>query len=46
MPLAGFHPAVAQWFETRFEAPTEPQARAWPLIREGRNVVRRVPLGH
>jgi len=45
MPLAGFHPAVARWFETRFEAPTEPQARAWPLIREGRDVLIAAPTG-
>src|SRR5919106_148945 len=45
MPLAGFHPAVARWFESRFGAPTEPQARAWPLIGGGRDVLVAAPAG-
>src|SRR5919106_1609072 len=45
MPLAGFHPAVARWFESRFGEPTEPQARAWPLIVEGRDVLIAAPTG-
>ncbi len=45
MPLAGFHPAVARWFESRFTAPTEPQRQAWPLIREGRDVLIAAPTG-
>jgi ATP-dependent Lhr-like helicase len=40
-----FHPAVAGWFEKTFAAPTEPQARAWPLIRSGRNVLIAAPTG-
>src|SRR5919106_1690076 len=45
MPLAGFHPAVARWFESRFGEPTEPQARAWPWIVEGRDVLIAAPTG-
>ncbi|HXF95388.1 MAG TPA: DEAD/DEAH box helicase, partial [Gemmatimonadales bacterium] len=45
MSLAGFHPAVQRWFASRFEEPTDPQARAWPLIREGRSVLIAAPTG-
>ncbi|HVT57743.1 MAG TPA: DEAD/DEAH box helicase [Thermoanaerobaculia bacterium] len=40
-----FHPAVASWFARRFPAPTEPQARAWPSIRAGRNTLIAAPTG-
>ena len=45
MSLPGFHPAVARWFESRFGAPTEPQARAWPLIAAGQHVLIAAPTG-
>ena len=45
MPLTHFHPAVASWFEKRFGAPTEPQARAWPEIRAGRHTLIAAPTG-
>jgi len=45
MPLSGFHPAVATWFASRFAAPTEPQRRAWPLIRDGHDVLIAAPTG-
>src|SRR5437879_12512872 len=45
MSVAGFHPAVQRWFETRFREPTEPQRRAWPLIQEGRDVLIAAPTG-
>ena len=32
MPLAAFHPAVAQWFERSFSQPTPAHAAAWPAI--------------
>ncbi|HEX6136446.1 MAG TPA: DEAD/DEAH box helicase [Casimicrobiaceae bacterium] len=44
MPHA-FHPAVAAWFGKTFAAPTEPQARAWPLIQAGQNVLIAAPTG-
>src|SRR5512142_2033397 len=40
-----FHPAVARWFERHFAAPTAPQAKAWPLIKEGQNVLIAAPTG-
>src|SRR5207245_5229750 len=39
MTLAGFHPAVARWFESRFRDPTEPQRGAWPIIQAGRHAL-------
>ena len=41
----GFHPAVARWFAGAFAAPTEPQAQAWPAIREGRHTLVAAPTG-
>jgi ATP-dependent helicase Lhr and Lhr-like helicase len=45
MPLTGFHPAVGQWFGSRFAGPSEPQRRAWPAIRDGGNVLIAAPTG-
>ncbi|HWZ73565.1 MAG TPA: DEAD/DEAH box helicase [Casimicrobiaceae bacterium] len=42
---ASFHPAVDSWFRKHFAAPTEPQARAWPEIQAGRNVLVAAPTG-
>jgi ATP-dependent helicase Lhr and Lhr-like helicase len=44
-PLAGFHPAVANWFRARFPAPTAAQARAWPLIHARRSTLVAAPTG-
>ena len=44
-PVARFHPAVAAWFESHFAAPTPSQARAWPAIQAGRNVLVAAPTG-
>ncbi|HEX9841089.1 MAG TPA: DEAD/DEAH box helicase, partial [bacterium] len=43
--LATFHPAVAQWFRTRFGAPTEPQQQGWPAIRARRHTLIAAPTG-
>ena len=43
--LAGFHPAVVNWFTGRFDAPTAAQARAWPLIRARRPTLVAAPTG-
>src|SRR5947208_12795649 len=44
--LAGFHPAVAEWFRRRFpEGPTEPQAQGWPSIRSGADTLIAAPTG-
>ncbi|MBA3505450.1 MAG: DEAD/DEAH box helicase, partial [Betaproteobacteria bacterium] len=45
MPSALFHPAVDAWFRKHFPAPTEPQARAWPLLRAGQHVLIAAPTG-
>src|SRR5881296_2565729 len=45
MLLSGFHPAIARWFAERFQEPTEPQRRAWPLIQAGRNALIAAPTG-
>jgi len=42
---ASFHPAVDRWFRKNFAAPTEPQARAWPQIQAGCNVLVAAPTG-
>ena len=43
--LSSFHPLVQAWFHERLGEPTEPQARGWPLIREGRDVLIAAPTG-
>jgi ATP-dependent Lhr-like helicase len=43
--LSGFDPLVADWFASRFGAPTEPQVCGWPPIREGRDVLISAPTG-
>src|SRR5579884_4462794 len=45
MPLPGFDPLVAEWFETRFPQATEPQVQGWPLIADGNNVLISAPTG-
>jgi ATP-dependent Lhr-like helicase len=44
-PLASFHPAVSAWFARSFEVPTEAQARAWPAIQAGKDVLVAAPTG-
>ena len=45
MSLSRFHPVIEQWFSSRFEQPTEPQQRAWPLIQSGGDVLIAAPTG-
>ncbi len=40
-----FHPAVAQWFNQHFGAPSEVQAQAWPAIQAGQNTLISAPTG-
>jgi len=40
-----FHPVVQTWLTRRFGAPTPAQARAWPLIGDGRDVLVTAPTG-
>ena len=40
-----FHPAVAEWFDRSFAAPTPAQAEAWPAIQAGRHTLIAAPTG-
>ena len=40
-----FHPLVRRWFAERFGAPTDAQARAWPIIARGEHVLVSAPTG-
>src|SRR5712675_1819853 len=44
-PASLFHPAVADWFDRSFAAPTAAQAEAWPAIKAGRHVLVAAPTG-
>ena len=40
------HPAIARWFAARFpEGPTEAQAKGWPLVQAGSDVLIAAPTG-
>src|SRR5438874_259313 len=40
-----FHPAVREWFEGAFDAPTRPQALGWPAIARGESTLILAPTG-
>ena len=40
-----FHPAVADWFDNSFAAPTAAQAEAWPAIQAGKHTLIAAPTG-
>jgi len=40
-----FHPVVDAWFRRRFTEPTPVQARGWPAIADGRDVLLAAPTG-
>jgi ATP-dependent Lhr-like helicase len=42
---AEFHPAVANWFDRTFDAPTPAQRAAWPEISAQRHVLIAAPTG-
>ena len=44
-PLDLFEPETRAWFQSRFEAPTDPQIRAWPMIARGQNTLVAAPTG-
>ena len=44
-PLARSHPLVRDWFASRFDGPTEPQASGWPAIADGHNTLIAAPTG-
>ena len=43
--LESFHTSVRAWFLTQFPAPTEPQARAWPAIKQRKHTLIAAPTG-
>jgi len=43
--LRTFHPAVANWFNRTFDAPTAAQAQAWPAIQAQQHVLIAAPTG-
>ena len=44
--LAGFHPAVSEWFRRRFpDGPTAPQIDGWPHIAAGTDTLIAAPTG-
>jgi ATP-dependent helicase Lhr and Lhr-like helicase len=44
-PLASFTEPARGWFRRAFSEPTEAQARAWPVIARGDNVLLSAPTG-
>jgi ATP-dependent Lhr-like helicase len=45
-PLAGFHPAVAEWFRRTYPGgPTEAQALGWGAVAAGRDTLIAAPTG-
>lgn len=45
MEFFGFHPLIAEWFQSRFDAPTEPQREGWPPISRGEHTLIAAPTG-
>ena len=45
MPLASFHPIIADWFRSRVGQPTDVQQQAWPAIQSGRDALISAPTG-
>jgi ATP-dependent helicase Lhr and Lhr-like helicase len=43
--IGKFHPLVREWFVSSFSEMTEPQARGWPAIRSGGDVLISAPTG-
>ena len=45
MSLQRFHPLIRDWFNQRFDGPTEAQAKGWPAIAEGKHTLIAAPTG-
>ena len=43
--MKSFHPAVREWFEASFPAPTKPQQLGWPVIARGESTLILAPTG-
>ncbi len=44
-PLNAFHPTIRHWFEQQFDAPTNVQRHAWPVIESGSHALITAPTG-
>lgn len=45
MPLSGFHPLIAEWFQSQIGDPTDVQHQAWPAIQSGVDALIAAPTG-
>ena len=45
MSIPYFHPIIQEWFQGRFEGPTEAQSVGWPAIAQGRHTLISAPTG-
>ncbi|MBS0150756.1 MAG: DEAD/DEAH box helicase [Nitrospira sp.] len=45
MPLSGFHPLLAEWFQSSVGRPTDVQIQAWPAIQSGADTLITAPTG-
>ena len=45
MALASFHPVIANWFQNRFNTPTDVQVASWKTIRSGQHTLIAAPTG-
>ncbi len=45
MSTSHFHPIIREWFEGRFQQPTEAQAQGWAAVAEGRHTLIAAPTG-
>lgn len=45
MQLESFHPVIREWFQSRFESPTEAQRLGWPAIQAGTDTLIAAPTG-
>src|SRR5258706_16079024 len=43
--MTEFHPAVREWFDGTFDAPTRPQQLGWPAIARGESTLILAPTG-
>src|SRR5438046_9688629 len=43
--MQAFHPAVREWFDRAFDAPTRPQELGWPAIARGESTLILAPTG-
>ncbi len=45
MPLSGFHPLIAEWFQSQIGDPTDVQQQTWPAIQSGSDALIAAPTG-